>query len=260
MRKLSKNEIRVLETFGEDELEVYQNFKPKERTSYKAVYYRNRGINTNVYAPSEWLRSRRNGIAIHHETPKMILDIFSVSELEYYQKLSYRDRQSYISYLSQLRMKDKEIKPYKVSDKELERELDIGEEEKRAKCPNLAGRGTKKSREKETQSINEIEKRFRDQIIELFSVLEWEFFENMIAFAKKYYKQHLVRSLKKGFRVKKPSQWYIQFIATTQCIEMLRLQNRFFALVKAQISKEDAKEYIAYFENRAYQRERNYCL
>ena len=81
----------------------------------------------------------------------------------------------------------------------------------------------------------------------------------MIAFAKKYYRHHVIRSLKKGFRVKKPSQWYVQFIATTQCIEMLRLQNRFFALVKAKISKEDAKEYIAYFENRAYERARNYC-
>lgn len=255
MRKLSKNAIRVLETFGEDELKVYQNFKPQERTSYIAVYYRNRGINVNVYAPSEWLRSRRNGIAVHHETPKMILDIFSVSELECYQKWSYRDRQSYISYLSQLRMKHKEIRLKDCPSRWHERLL-----EKRAKCPNLAARGTKKSREKEAQSINEIEKHFRDQIIELFSLLEYEFFENMIAFAKKYYKQHVIRSLKKGFKVKKPSEWYIQFIATTQCIEMLRLQNRFFALVKAQISKEDAKEYIAYFENRAYQRERNYCL
>lgn len=255
MRKLKKNAMRVLEMFGEDELKVYQNFKPKERTSYIAVYYRHRGINAKVYAPSEWLRSRRNGIAVHHETAKMILDIFSVSELECYQKWSYRDRQSYNSYLSQLRMKDKEIKPKDCPSSWHERLL-----EKRAKCPNLAGHGTKKSREKEAQSINEIEKRFREQIIELFSILEWEFFENMIAFAKKYYKQHALRSLKKGFRVKKPSQWYIQFIATTQCVEMLRLQKRFFALVKAQISKEDAKEYIAYFENRAYQRERNYCL
>lgn len=255
MRKLSKNAIRVLEMFGEDELKVYQNFKPKERTSYIAVYYRNRDINTKVYAPSEWLRSRRNSIAVHNETAKIVLDRFSVSELEYYQKLSYRDRQSYASYLSQLRMKDKEIKPKDCPSCWHERLL-----EKRAKCPNLAGRGIKKSREKEAQSINEIEKRFREQIIELFSILEYEFFENMITFAKKYYKQHVVRSLKKGFRVKKPSKWYVQFIATTQCIEMLRLQNRFFALVKAQISKEDAKEYIAYFENRAYQRERNYCL
>lgn len=258
MRKLNKNEIRVLEMFGEDELEVYQNFKPKERTSYKAVYYRHRGINTNVYAPSEWLRSRRNGIAVHHETPKMILDIFSVSELEYYQKLSYRDRQSYISYLSLLRMKDKEIKPKDCPSCWHERLL-----EKRAKYPYLAQSAIRlenKSANKEAQSINEIEKPFRDQIIELFSLLEYEFFENMIAFAKKYYKQHVIRSLNKGFRVKKPSQWYVQFIATTQCVEMLRLQKRFFALVKAQISKEDAKEYIAYFENRAYQRERNYCL
>ena len=103
--------------------------------------------------------------------------------------------------------------------------------EKRAKYPYLAQSAIRlenKSANKEAQSINEIEKRFRDQIIELFSILEYEFFENMIAFAKKYYRQHVVRSLKKGFRVKKPSQWYVQFIATTQCIEMLRLQNRFF--------------------------------
>lgn len=256
MRKLKKNAMRVLEMFGEDELEVYQNFKPKERTSYIAVYYKPRSINAKVYAPSEWLRSSRNGIAVHNETAKMVLDRFSVSELECYQKWSCKDRRSYASYLRQLCMRNKEIRLKDCPSCWHERLL-----EKRAKYPYLAAQGTsKKSREKETQSINEIEKSFRDQIIELFSVLEWEFFENMIAFAKKYYKQHLVRSLKKGFRVKKPSQWYVQFIATTQCIEMLRLQNRFFALVKAQISKEDAKEYIAYFENRAYQRERNYCL
>lgn len=256
MRKLKKNEIRVLEMFGEDELEVYQNFKPKERTSYIAVYYKPRSINAKVYAPSEWLRSSRNGIAVHNETAKMVLDRFSVSELEYYQKWSHKDRRSYASYLRQLCMRNKEIRLKDCPSCWHERLL-----EKRAKYPYLAAQGTrKKSREKETQSINEIEKHFRDKIIELFSVLEYEFFENMIAFAKKYYKQHLVRSLKKGFRVKKPSEWYVQFIATTQCIEMLRLQNRFFALVKAQISKEDAKEYIAYFENRAYQRERNYCL
>lgn len=258
MRKLNKNEIRVLETFGEDELEVYQNFKPKERDSYTAVYYRNRGINANVYAPSEWLRSRRNGIAVHNKTAKMVLDRFSVSELECYQKWSCKDRRSYASYLSQLRMRNKEIRLKDCPSCWYERLL-----EKRAKYPYLAQSAIRlenKSANKEAQSINEIEKPFRDQIIELFSVLEWEFFENMIAFAKKYYKQHVIRSLNKGFRVKKPSEWYVQFIATTQCIEMLRLQNRFFALVKAQISKEDAKEYIAYFENRAYQRERNYRL
>lgn len=258
MRKLKKNEIRVLEMFGEDELEVYQNFKPQERASYIAVYYKPRRINAKVYAPSEWLRSSRNGIAVHNETAKMVLDRFSVSELECYQKWSYKDRRSYASYLRQLCMRNKEIRLKDCPSCWHERLL-----EKRAKYPYLAQSAIRlenKSANKETQSINEIEKRFRDQIIELFSVLEWEFFENMIDFAKKYYKQHAIRSLKKGFRVKKPSQWYIQFIATTQCIEMLRLQNRFFALVKQQISKEDAKEYIAYFENRAYQRERNYCL
>ena len=235
MRKLNKNEIRVLEMFGEDELEVYQNFKPKERASYIAIYYKPRSINAKVYAPSEWLRSSRNGIAVHS-----------------------KDRRSYASYLRQLSMRNKQIRLKDCPSCWHERLL-----EKRAKYPYLAQSAIRlenKSANKEAQSINEIEKRFRDQIIELFSILEWEFFENMITFAKKYYKQHVIRSLKKGFRVKKPSQWYIEFIATTQCIEMLRLQNRFFALVKAQISKEDAKEYIAYFENRAYQRERNYCL
>lgn len=82
----------------------------------------------------------------------------------------------------------------------------------------------------------------------------------MIPFAKKYYKKHLAQNLKAGFQVKKPSEWYIEFIATTQCVEMLRLQNRFFGLVKREISRQDAKEYIAYFEAMAYQRERNYCL
>ena len=258
MKKLNKNEIRVLEMFGEDELEVYQNFKPKERASYIAIYYKPRGINAKVYAPSEWLRSSRNGIAVHNETAKMVLDRFSVSELECYQKWSCKDRRSYASYLRQLRMTNKEIRLKDCPSCWHKRLL-----EKRAKYPYLAQSAIRlenKSANKEAQSINEIEKRFRDQIIELFSVLEYEFFENMIAFAKKYYRQHVIRSLNKGFRVKKPSQWYVQFIATTQCIEMLRLQNRFFALVKAQISKEDAKEYIAYFENRAYQRERNYCL
>lgn len=258
MRKLKKNAMRVLEMFGEDELEVYQNFKPKERTSYIAIYYKPRSINAKVYAPSEWLRSSRNGIAVRNETAKMVLDRFSVSELECYQKWSCKDRRSYASYLRQLCMRNKEIRLKDCPSCWHERLL-----EKRAKYPYLAQSAIRlknKSANKEEQSINEIEKSFRDHIIELFSVLEWEFFENMIDFAKKYYKQHLVRSLNKGFRVKKPSQWYVQFIATTQCIEMLRLQNRFFALVKAQISKEDAKEYIAYFENRAYQRERNYCL
>ena len=258
MKKLNKNEIRVLEMFGEDELEVYQNFKPKERASYIAIYYKPRSINAKVYKPSEWLRSSRNGIAVHNETAKMLLDRFSVSELEYYQKFSCKDRRSYTSYIGQLRMRNKEIRLKDCPSCWHERLL-----EKRAKYPHLAQSAIRlenKSANKEAQSINEIEKRFRDQIIELFSLLEYEFFENMIAFAKKYYRQHVIRSLKKGFRVKKPSQWYIEFIATTQCIEMLRLQNRFFALVKAQISKEDAKEYIAYFENMAYQRERNYCL
>lgn len=258
MRKLKKNAMRVLEMFGEDELEVYQNFKPQERTSYIAIYYKPRSINAKVYAPSEWLRSSRNGIAVRNETAKMVLDRFSVSELECYQKWSCKDRRSYASYLRQLCMRNKEIRLKDCPSCWHERLL-----EKRAKYQYLAQSAIRlksKSANKEEQSINEIEKSFRDHIIELFSVLEWEFFENMIDFAKKYYKQHLVRSLNKGFRVKKPSQWYVQFIATTQCIEMLRLQNRFFALVKAQISKEDAKEYIAYFENRAYQRERNYCL
>ena len=258
MRKLKKNEIRVLEMFGEDELEVYQNFKPKERASYIAIYYKPRSINAKVYAPSEWLRSSRNGIAVHNKTAKMVLDRFSVSEFECYQKWSCKDRNSYASYLGQLRMRNKEIRLKDCPSCWHERLL-----EKRAKYPYLAQSAIRlenKSANKEAQSINEIEKHFRDKIIELFSILEWEFFENMIAFAKKYYKQHVIRSLKKGFRVKKPSQWYIEFIPTTQCIEMLRLQNRFFALVKAQISKEDAKEYITYFENRAYQRERNYCL
>ena len=258
MKKLNKNEIRVLEMFGEDEIEVYQNFKPKERASYISIYYKPRSINAKVYKPSEWLRSSRNGIAVHNETAKMVLDRFSVSELECYQKWSSKDRRSYTSYISQLRMGNKQIRLKDCPSCWHERLL-----EKRAKYPYLAQSAIRlenKSANKEVQSINEIEKHFRDHIIELFSILEYEFFENMIDFAKKYYRQHVVRSLNKGFRVKKPSQWYVQFIATTQCIEMLRLQNRFFALVKAKISKEDAKEYIAYFENMAYQRERNYCL
>ena len=190
--------------FGEDELEAYQNFKPKERASYIAIYYKPRSINAKVYAPSEWLRSSRNGIAVHNETAKMVLDRFSVNELECYQKWSCKDRRSYASYLGQLRMRNKQIRLKYCPSCWYERLL-----EKRAKYPYLAQSAIRlenKSANKEAQSINEIEKRFRDQIIELFSILEWEFFENMIAFAKKYYQQQAIRTFKKALSVKTPSQ------------------------------------------------------
>ena len=94
----------------------------------------------------------------------------------------------------------------------------------------------------------------------MFSYDESVYYMNMINFARKYYRKHYLQCEKYGYSIKSPSEWYNEFAVTTQCIEMLRLQDRFFALVKRDISRQDAREYIAYFEAMAYQKERSYCL
>lgn len=255
MKKLKKTEIRVLELFGKDELAKFKELDMKTRTRY-LIYYRSfRSCEAKIYSPSEWLESRKYDIRANNETARMILDKFDISEFELYKGLKLRDRVNYGVYYYRMRESNKQIMP---PSEWYQRVL-----EKRDKFPNVAGKYTrleKKSAKKEMYS-NEIQKKpFDMQVVELFSTLELEFFNDMIPFAKKYYKKHLAQNLKAGFQVKKPSEWYIEFIATTQCVEMLRLQNRFFGLVKREISRQDAKEYIAYFEAMAYQRERNCCL
>lgn len=101
---------------------------------------------------------------------------------------------------------------------------------------------------------------FVKSIAEMFSYDESVYYLNMVNFARKYYRQHYLQCEKYGLRIKSPSEWYEEFAVATQCREMKQLENRFFGLVKREISRQDAREYIAYFEAMAYQRERNYCL
>lgn len=97
-------------------------------------------------------------------------------------------------------------------------------------------------------------------IAEMFSYEESVYYINMVNFARKYYRQHYIQCERYGYRIKSPSEWYDEFAITTQCREMKQLENRFFGLMKRQISRKDAKEYIAFFEAMSYQKERNYRL
>lgn len=196
-------------------------------------------------SPSEWLARKKKGLSLNDEMGKRINIEFGSSELEYYKNLNSRHKISYSAYMRLRTEADKEITSNDAPSEWHKRYLTrkAGGKVKRGHHVRRCKNGRK----------------FVENIINRFSYDEGIYYENMIDFSKRYYNNYF-RMCSGNSKLKSPSEWYIEFIATTQCVEMLRLQNRFFALVKREISRQDAKEYIAYFEAMAYQRERNYRL
>ncbi|TLE08381.1 hypothetical protein [Helicobacter bilis] len=237
----------VYKEFGADELNVYKSFCINAKKAYSTDYKR---VKAKKESPSEWLARKKKGLSINDEIGKLVSIEFDSSELEYYKNLNSKHKFAYSAYM-RLRIKaNKEIisndSPSKWHKRFLARKA-----------------GVKQKRE------HYIEKRkdrqvalteFVKSIAEMFSYDESMYYSNMINFARKYYRKHYLQCEKHGYSIRSPSEWYNEFAVTTQCKEMQQLENRFFALVKGNISRQDAKEYIAYFEAMAYQKERNYCL
>lgn len=234
--------------FGADELNVYKKFSRKTKHAYMIGYDRTK---TKKESPSEWLARREKGLKINDKVGKRVDVEFDSSELEYYNNLNSKDKVSYSAYM-RLRIE---------ADKEITNRDAPSEWHKRY----LAGTGCKVER-KRGPYVKRCKNRrvaitaFVKELANRFSYDETAYFLNMINFGRKYYRRHYLANLRAGYTIKKPSEWYDEFIVSTQCREMKQLENRFFALVKREISRQHAKEYIAYFEAMAYQKERNYRL
>lgn len=228
--------------FGADELNVFKSFCRNTKMTYSTAY---RNSKTKKESPSEWLARKKKDLRLNDEMGKRISIDFSSSELEYYKNLNSRHKISYSAYMRLRIEADKKITSNDAPSAWHKRYLTrkAGGKVKRGHYVRMCKNGRK----------------FVENIINRFSYDEGIYYENMIDFSKRYYNNYF-RTCSGNSNLKKPSEWYIEFIATTQCVEMLRLQDRFFALVKQEISRQDAREYIAYFEAMAYQRERNYCL
>ena len=84
---------------------------------------------------------------------------------------------------------------------------------------------------------------FATNIEKYFCSSESLYYENMIDFAKKAYRNYFRMCPDKSI-LKKPSEWYENFIISTQCVEMIRLQNKFFEMIKLHITEEEAMDYL----------------
>ena len=228
--------------FGADELNVYKKFSRKAKHVYMIGYDRTK---TKKESPSEWLARREKGLKINDKIGKRVDVEFDSSELEYYNNLNSKDKISYSAYM-RLRIE---------ANKEITSNDAPSEWHKRYLTRKAVGKVKRGPYVKRCKN----RRKFVENIINRFSYDEGIYYENMIDFSKRYYNNYF-RMCSGNSKLKSPSEWYIEFITTTQCVEMLRLQNRFFELVKREISRQDAREYIAYFEAMAYQRERNYRL
>lgn len=240
----------IYKEFGADELNVYKSFCNKAKGSYSTDYIR---VKAKKESPSEWLARKKKGLSINDEIGKLVSIEFDSSELEYYKNLNPKHKFAYSAYM-RLRIKaNKEIisndSPSKWHKRFLDRKAG-GKQEREHREHYI------KKREDRQVALTE----FVKSIAEMFSYDESVYYMNMINFARKYYRKHCLQCEKYGYSIKSPSEWYNEFAVTTQCIEMQQLENRFFALVKGNISRQDAREYIAYFEAMAYQKERSYCL
>lgn len=246
----TKFQSLIYKEFGADELNVYKSFCNQAKGSYSTDYIR---VKAKKESPSEWLARKKKGLSINDEIGKLVSIEFDSSELEYYKNLNSKHKFAYSAYM-RLRIKaNKEIisndSPSKWHKRFLARKAEV--KPKREHMEHYI-----KKREDRQVALTE----FVNSIAEMFSYDEGVYYMNMINFARKYYRKHYLQCEKYGYSIKSPSEWYNEFAVTTQCIEMLRLQDRFFALVKGNISRQDAREYIAYLEAMAYQKERNYCL
>lgn len=247
-RKGRPFEALVYAEFGACELNVYKAMCSRTKGKYSTSYHEQKAKSSEKKeSPSEWLARKKKGLSLNDEVGKCVSIEFDSSELEYYKNLNSKDKIAYSGYM-RLRMKaNKEI----ISDdapSEWHKRLLA----RKAGVKQKRGPYVKKCKDRQVALTA-----FVKSIADRFSYEESVCFLNMINFARKYYRNHFLKNLKAGYVIKKPSEWYDEFIATTQCIEMKRLQNRFFGLMRKEISRKDAKEYIASFEAMAYQRERN---
>lgn len=229
--------------FGADELNVFKSFCRNTKAAYSTTY---RNSKTKKESPSEWLARKKKGLSLNDEMGKRINIEFGSSELEYYKNLNSRHKISYSAYMRLRTEANKEITSN-----------DAPSEWHKRYLTRKAGGKVKRGHYVVRRCKNG--RKFVENIINRFSYDEGIYYENMIDFSKRYYNNYF-RMCSGNSKLKKPSEWYEEFAVATQCREMKQLENRFFALVKREISRQDAKEYIAYFEAMAYQRERNYCL
>lgn len=237
----------VYKEFGADELNVYKTMCSNTKGKYNTDYTR---AKTKKESPSEWLARKKKGLSVNDEVGKRVNIEFDSSELEYYRNLNSKDKFAYSGYM-RLRMKaNKEITSDDAPSEWHKRLL-----ARKAGVKQKRGTYVKKCKDRQVALTA-----FVKSIADRFSYDESMCYINMINFARKYYRTHYLQCEKYGYRIKSPSEWYEEFVRTTQCRAMKQLENRFFGLMKLQISRKDAREYIAYFEAMAYQKERNYRL
>lgn len=164
----------------------------------------------NPLKPSEWMKYHIEGIPIH-KTYKDILEKYGLEEAKVYQSLFNADKARY-----RTQSITRGIKPSQL----------------------------RISRRKKKDRL------FYTEFKKVFVRNEIKDYEEMIGFAKKYYRKYFQDNVYRGVKPKPPDEWYIHFVMNSKCVEMLMLEKKVKKLILDFISINDVVWYLDYFDRK----------